>query len=103
MSASPAPITCPRSAPMPASPRTRSATSGGTPLPTQTRYGPTLSLSYVLLDFGARAARGDVAQASLLAANLEQNQAIQDVVLAVEQAYYLLLGLEALQARPSRA
>jgi TolC family type I secretion outer membrane protein len=77
--------------------QTRSATSGGTPLPTQTRYGPTLSLSYVLLDFGARAARGDVAQASLLAANLEQNQAIQDVVLAVEQAYYLLLGLEALQ------
>ncbi len=77
--------------------QTRSATSSGTALPTQTRYGPTVSLSYVLLDFGARAARGDVAQASLLAANLEQNQAIQDVVLAVEQAYYQLLGLEALQ------
>jgi outer membrane protein TolC len=77
--------------------QTRSATSSGTALPTQTRYGPTVSLSYVLLDFGARAARGDVAQAALLAANLEQNQAIQDVVLAVEEAYYLLLGLEALQ------
>lgn len=77
--------------------QTRSATSSGTPLPTQTRYGPTASLSYILLDFGARAARDDVAQAGLLAANLEQNQAIQDVVLAVEQAYYGLLGLEALQ------
>lgn len=77
--------------------RTRpvSATTGAVS-PWQTRYGPSISLSYVLYDFGARAYQIEAAEYRLLAANLSHNRVLQDVVLQVEQAYYLLLGLEAL-------
>jgi outer membrane protein len=61
----------------------------------QTRYGPTLSLSYVLFDF-ARARQIEAAEFRLLAANLNQNRVLQDVVFQVEQAYYRLLGLDLL-------
>ena len=67
----------------------------GVASPWQTRYGPSVSLSYVLFDF----ARADVVQAAeyrLLAANLNQNRVLQDIVFQVEQAYYRLLGLEGL-------
>lgn len=77
--------------------RTRpvSATTGAES-PWQTRYGPSVSLTYLLYDFGARALQVDAAEFRLLAANLSQNRVLQDVILQVEQAYYLLLGLEAL-------
>lgn len=77
--------------------RSRSATSGGVPLPSQTRYNANVSVSYLLFDFGVRGATRDAARANMIAANLEQNQAIQDVVLAVERAYYQLLGFQALE------
>ena len=72
-----------------------SATTG-TVSPWQTRFGPSISLSYVLFDFGARASQIESAEYRLLAANLLQNRVLQDVVFLVEQAYYELLGLEAL-------
>lgn len=59
---------------------------------TQTRLSPSVSLSYVLFDFGARAATKQAAGYGLLAADLTQNRALQDVVLRVEQAYYQLLA-----------
>jgi len=71
-----------------------SATTG-TASPSQNRYGPSVSLSYVLLDF----ARGDQIEAAefrLLAANLNQNRVLQDIVFQVEQAYYRLMGLDLL-------
>ena len=58
----------------------------------QTRLSPSVSLGYVLFDFGARASAKQAASYGLLAANLTQNRAMQDVVLRVEQAYYQLLG-----------
>lgn len=58
----------------------------------QTRLSPSISLSYVLFDFGARAAAKQAASYNLLAANLTQNRSLQTVVLRVEQAYYQLLG-----------
>jgi len=58
----------------------------------QTRLSPSVSLGYVLFDFGARSATKQAAQYGLLAANLTQNRAIQDVTLRVEQTYYQLLG-----------
>ena len=64
--------------------------------PWQTRYGPSISLSYVLFDFGVRENQIESAEYRLLAANLTQNRVLQDVVFQVEQAYYQLLGLEAL-------
>jgi outer membrane protein len=72
-----------------------SATTGAQS-PPQNRYGPTVSLSYILYDFGARSSRIEAAEYRLLAANLAQNRTLQDVVFQVEQAYYRLLGLELL-------
>ncbi|HLW74206.1 MAG TPA: TolC family protein [Gammaproteobacteria bacterium] len=63
----------------------------------QTRYGPSLSLSYLLWDFGSRSGTVDAARFSLAAARLDANQTMQDLILAVEQDYYQVLGLQALQ------
>ncbi len=68
------------------------SSSGVTTGTMQTRLAPSVTLSYVLFDFGARSANKQAASYGLLAANLSQNRALQDVVLRVEQAYYLLLG-----------
>lgn len=72
-----------------------SATTGSTS-PWITRYGPSISLSYVLFDFGVQAYQVESAEYRLLAANLVQNRTLQDVVFQVEQAYYRLIGLDAL-------
>jgi len=68
----------------------------GNLVPAQNRYGPTLTLSWVLFDFGQRAAEVEAQRYRLLAANLAQNRVLQDVAFQVEQAYYRVLGLEAL-------
>lgn len=62
----------------------------------QNRYGPSVSLSYILFDFGARANQVEAAEYRLLAANLNQNRVLQDIVFQVEQSYYRLLGLDLL-------
>ena len=67
----------------------------GAASPWQTRWGPTASLSYILFDL-ARGAQIEAAEFRLLAANLNQNRVLQDVVFQVEQAYYRLLGLDLL-------
>ena len=72
-----------------------SATTG-VPAEWQSRYGPSVSLSYILFDFGARANQIEAAEYRLLAANLNQNRVLQDIVFQVEQAYYRLLGLDLL-------
>jgi outer membrane protein TolC len=68
------------------------SSSGVTSGAIQTRLSPSISLSYVLFDFGARSATKQAASYNLLAANLAQNRALQAVVLRVEQTYYQLLG-----------
>lgn len=77
--------------------RTRpvSVTSGAAS-PWLNRYGPAISFSYVLFDFGAGDYRVEAAEYRLLAANLAHNRMLQDVIFQVEQAYYLLIGVEAL-------
>jgi outer membrane protein len=75
--------------------QTASQTSGNE-VPAQNRYGPNLTLSWVLFDFGQRAAEVEAQRYRLLAANLAQNRALQNVAFQVEQAYYRVLGLEAL-------
>jgi outer membrane protein len=72
------------------------AAAGGRSYSVFTTYGPTLSLSYVLYDFGKRAADKEATEYRILAANLTQNRALQDVAFQVEQAYYRVLGLEQL-------
>jgi outer membrane protein TolC len=68
------------------------SSSGVTSGSMQTRLSPSVSLGYVLFDFGARSATKQAASYNLLAANLTQNRALQAVVLRVEQTYYQLLG-----------
>ena len=60
------------------------------------RYGPAISLSYVLFDFGLGDDQSEAAEYRLLAANLAHNRVLQDVIFQVEQAYYNLIGIEAL-------
>jgi outer membrane protein TolC len=62
----------------------------------QNRYGPGISLSYVLFDFGAREAEVEAQSFRVLAANLTQNRVLQEVVLQVEQAYFRSIGVEQL-------
>ncbi len=59
-------------------------------------YGPVLSLNYLLLDFGTRAAQVKNAQFSLQSNQFSQNATMQQVILQVNQAYYQLLGQQAL-------
>lgn len=70
--------------------------TSGVIAPWQTRYGPAVSFSYILYDFGARVSQVDAAQYRLLAANLNQNRVLQDVIFQVEQAYYRLIGVDEL-------
>ncbi len=60
------------------------------------RYGPSISFSYTLYDFGLGDDRTEAAEYRLLAANLAQNRVLQDVIFQVEQSYYQLIGTEAL-------
>lgn len=57
-----------------------------------TPYGPSATLTWMLLDAGGRNARVEQAYQALLASNLTFNRALQDILLAVQQAYY---GLDA--------
>ena len=54
------------------------------------------SLSYLLLDFGGREAKAEAARQALVAANWNHNQAIQDTLRNVPQAFYALLGNKSL-------
>jgi outer membrane protein len=68
----------------------------GNVVPWQTRFGPSISFSYLLYDFGVRGYQIETSEYRLLAANLSHNRALQDVIFLVEQAYYRLIGNDAL-------
>ncbi|MEM9227881.1 MAG: TolC family protein, partial [Verrucomicrobiota bacterium] len=53
-----------------------------------TSYGPSLSITYLLFNFGKRSATADSARESLYAANFAYNQTYQDIVQQVVTAYY---------------
>lgn len=76
--------------------RNQQVTNQGAAVPWQTRYGPSVTLSYLLYDFGVRSFQIENSEYRLLAANLSHNRALQDVVFLVEQAYYRLIGNDAL-------
>jgi outer membrane protein len=65
---------------------------------TTTIVAPSIALNYLLFDFGGRAAEVEQARQTLIAANFENNAAMQDVVLRVQQQYYSLLDAKALLA-----
>ncbi|HKA38752.1 MAG TPA: TolC family protein [Burkholderiales bacterium] len=76
--------------------RSESGSQTGNQNPWLTRYGPAVTLTYLLYDFGAGDSRVQAAEYRALAAVLSQNRVLQDVVFQVEQAYYRYLGFEAL-------
>src|SRR5262245_52663717 len=76
--------------------RSESGSQTGNQNPWLTRYGPAVTLSYLLYDFGVGDNRVLAAEYQALAAALSQNRVLQDVVFQVEQAYYRYLGFEAL-------
>lgn len=75
--------------------RSQTLSSSGTTGPALHRYGPSLSLAYVLYDFGARAAGIDAQRYQLIASLLNNNRALQDVIAELEAVYYALLGARA--------
>lgn len=77
--------------------RTSTLISSGQAGNPETLYEPSLSLSYLLWDFGSRSGTLDSAKYALAAAELTNSQTLQDVTLAVEQDYYQVLGLQALE------
>ena len=74
----------------------KTSPSQGRTAVSQTVYGPSLSLSWLLFDFGGRAGSIASARDQLLAADWSHNAAIQDVVLTVEATYFNYLGTRAL-------
>lgn len=60
-----------------------------------TRLVPTLSVNYLLFDFGGRAARVEAARQTLEVANWQHASVIQNVLFAAIQAYYQLFASRA--------
>lgn len=75
--------------------RSQALNFSGQPATTQTRYSGSVNLSYLLWDFGARSGTLDQTKFELVSARLSQDQTLQDVILQVEQAYYQVLGFQA--------
>jgi outer membrane protein len=80
--------------------RSHSPVTPGRNTPDRTQYGPSLSLSYLLLDFGGRSGSVEAARQNLFAADLSHNATLQNVVLQAETAFFsysataALLGAE---------
>lgn len=64
----------------------------------QSAAGISASIDYLLFDFGGREARVAQARQTLIASNYLHNQAIQDVILTAQQAFYGVLEQKALLA-----
>lgn len=61
----------------------------------RTQYGPTLSLTYTVLDFGGRTGSIDVAKQTAVAADLTHNTTVEKTILAVESAAFSYLSTRA--------
>jgi len=76
--------------------RTQQNSTAGFAIPALNADSTSLSLSYVLLDFGARAAQRNAAKAQVFISGFDNNNALQSVALSVTQDYYQLIGEQAL-------
>jgi outer membrane protein len=73
----------------------RRPTIGATTFLTITSIEPSVTLTYLLLDFGGRSATVEEARQSLMSADWLHNAAINDLALSVEQAYFQYLTVKA--------
>jgi len=76
--------------------RTRQATQGGRTIFNSTTFGPSVTISYLLFDFGGRAAQVEGAREALIAADFSHNQQIQNTILQTEQAFFGFMDAKAL-------
>ena len=76
--------------------RQRTGGGSGRDATTSTTGGVSASLTWLLLDLGARSALVDSADRLLVAARLAEHAAVADLVLAVQQTYFQYLGARAL-------
>lgn len=64
----------------------------------RTEYGPSVSLNYLLMDFGGRSGSVERARQNLFAANFSHNATLQNTVLQAETAYFTYMATSALLA-----
>jgi outer membrane protein TolC len=83
--------------------RIKSPSTNARPAGIRTEYGPQLSLSYLLLDFGGRSGSVERARQNLFAVNYSHNATIQNTVLEALQAYFTYLATSALVAAEQTA
>jgi len=76
--------------------RLKTAATSGRVSVEQTTYGPSLSLSWLLFDFGGRAGAIDAARDGYLAANWTHNAVVADVVRRTIQTYFAYVGSRSL-------
>ena len=76
--------------------RTQSPATGTRPAGKRTEYGPTITLNYLLLDFGGRSGSVEKARQTLFAASLSHNATLQNTVLQAESAYFTYMATLAL-------
>ena len=83
--------------------RQKATTFGGQSIFFQTTYGPSLSLSWLLFNFGGVQADVAEARAALFSADWTQNAVIQNLILQVEVAYYAYQNAKAQAAAADTA
>ena len=76
--------------------RIKSPATNARPAGIRTEYGPSISLNYLLLDFGGRSGSVETARQDLFAANLTHNATIQNTVLQAQVAYFNYMATLAL-------
>jgi outer membrane protein len=78
--------------------RTRSPATAGRVAGERTEYGPSVTLNYLVLDFGGRAGSVERARENLIATDLTYNATLQNTVLQAESAYFSYMATSALLA-----
>ncbi len=78
--------------------RVKTAATSGRVAVTQTVYGPSATLSWLLWDFGGRGGAIEAARQALLAADWTHNATIADVVLQAQVAFYTYIATGSLLA-----
>jgi outer membrane protein len=76
--------------------RLKTVASQGRSAVTQSVLSPSLSLTYLLFDFGGRSGTVGAARSTLLAANYTHNATLQNVVLQIQTAYFQYIATRAL-------
>ena len=76
--------------------RLKTVASQGRVAVSQSVFSPTLSLTYLLFDFGGRSGNIGAARSALVAANFTHNATLQNVVLQIQRAYFQYIANRAL-------